>query len=236
MGRASTQRMELHTRCTFCNRCHDHTSRLCREQAYAYAMPSPDATTQTSVSGCVCVWIGFSGRYILPGACSYMYRPMQLYMRYTPPPPITQCLCECGQESRPRERPRSKAGPTLTSRRPRLASTFPATTWSPSPSALPSLPSPSRTRSSPSSAPGPTPPPSTPSPALAAGTRHNLAVSRCGHLYSWGLGNRAQLGLGSEEEAETPTLVRSKQLRPYDSVAPSAGGQHCVLLARIRAD
>lgn len=71
---------------------------------------------------------------------------------------------------------------------------------------------------------------------LAAGTRHNLAVSRSGHLYSWGLGNGAQLGLGSEEEAETPTLVRSKQLRPYDSVAPSAGGQHCVLLARIRAD
>ncbi|KAL7422402.1 hypothetical protein Q5752_003048 [Cryptotrichosporon argae] len=68
---------------------------------------------------------------------------------------------------------------------------------------------------------------------ISAGTRHNLAVSASGHVYAWGLGNQAQLGLGADTEtADVPTLVRSKQLRPYRAVAASAGGQHCVLLAQ----
>ncbi|ODN74877.1 hypothetical protein L202_07179 [Cryptococcus amylolentus CBS 6039] len=66
--------------------------------------------------------------------------------------------------------------------------------------------------------------------SISAGTRHNLAVSKSGHLYAWGLGNQGQLGLGSEEDAEVPSLVRSKLLRPYKSLTPSAGGQHCVVL------
>lgn len=56
---------------------------------------------------------------------------------------------------------------------------------------------------------------------ISAGTRHNLAISRSGHVYSWGLGSECsdrtelklvmcQLGLGDEEEAKVPTLVRSK--------------------------
>jgi regulator of chromosome condensation len=70
---------------------------------------------------------------------------------------------------------------------------------------------------------------------ISAGTRHNIAVSRSGHTYSWGLGNQAQLGLGpTAESAEVPSLVRSKYLRPYDAVTPAAGGQHCVLLAKKR--
>ncbi|GFZ51886.1 Poly(A)+ RNA transport protein 2 [Saitozyma sp. JCM 24511] len=71
---------------------------------------------------------------------------------------------------------------------------------------------------------------------ISAGTRHNLAVSRSGHVYSWGLGVNAQLGLGSEETAEVPSLVRSKSLRPYTAVYASAGGQHCVLLAHLTKD
>ncbi|KAK8854578.1 hypothetical protein IAR55_003317 [Kwoniella newhampshirensis] len=66
---------------------------------------------------------------------------------------------------------------------------------------------------------------------ISAGTRHNIAVSRSGHVYSWGLGNQGQLGLGSEESVDVPTLVRSKLLRPYSANYASAGGQHCVLLA-----
>jgi len=69
---------------------------------------------------------------------------------------------------------------------------------------------------------------------IAAGTRHNLAVSRSGHVYSWGLGIQAQLGLGKEESAQVPTLVRSKSLRPYKALFASAGGQHCVLLAQLK--
>ncbi|EIW68398.1 hypothetical protein TREMEDRAFT_32149 [Tremella mesenterica DSM 1558] len=68
---------------------------------------------------------------------------------------------------------------------------------------------------------------------ISAGTRHNLAVSESGHVYAWGFGNQAQLGLGADvEQAIVPTLVRSKQLRPYKTVGASAGGQHCVLLAQ----
>ncbi|WWC71324.1 uncharacterized protein I206_105278 [Kwoniella pini CBS 10737] len=67
---------------------------------------------------------------------------------------------------------------------------------------------------------------------ISAGTRHNLAVSKSGHVYAWGLGNQAQLGLGADtESAEVPSLVRSKLLRPYSAKIASAGGQHCVLLA-----
>ncbi|WWC90461.1 uncharacterized protein L201_005396 [Kwoniella dendrophila CBS 6074] len=67
---------------------------------------------------------------------------------------------------------------------------------------------------------------------ISAGTRHNLAISKSGHVYSWGLGNQAQLGLGADtESAEVPSLVRSKLLRPYSAKVASAGGQHCVLLA-----
>lgn len=70
---------------------------------------------------------------------------------------------------------------------------------------------------------------------ISAGTRHNLAVSRSGHVYSWGLGLQGQLGLGAATEtAATPSVVRSKFLRPYDAVAASAGGQHCVLVAKKR--
>lgn len=76
---------------------------------------------------------------------------------------------------------------------------------------------------------------SNPIARISAGTRHNLAVSRSGHVYAWGLGNQGQLGLGADtEEAATPSLVRSAQLRPYDAVDASAGGQHCVLIAKKR--
>ncbi|WOO78367.1 Protein pim1 [Vanrija pseudolonga] len=76
-------------------------------------------------------------------------------------------------------------------------------------------------------------PTTNPVASISAGTRHNLAVSRDGKVYAWGLGNQGQLGLGSAETADTPTWVRSKQLKPYKAVAASAGGQHCVLLGKL---
>ncbi|KLO20338.1 RCC1/BLIP-II protein [Schizopora paradoxa] len=77
---------------------------------------------------------------------------------------------------------------------------------------------------------------------ISAGTRHNLAVSREGHAYSWGLGQSCQLGLGSSiEDQKTPARLRSHLLDELDSEKngwnwtvenASAGGQHCVLVAR----
>ncbi|GJJ06239.1 hypothetical protein Clacol_000429 [Clathrus columnatus] len=67
---------------------------------------------------------------------------------------------------------------------------------------------------------------------LSAGTRHNLAVSRAGHAYSWGSGSGCQLGLGSDVEVQpVPTRVRSKALEGWNVQSAAAGGQHCFLLA-----
>ncbi|GMK55925.1 hypothetical protein CspeluHIS016_0209810 [Cutaneotrichosporon spelunceum] len=73
--------------------------------------------------------------------------------------------------------------------------------------------------------------------SISCGPRYNVAVSRSGWVYTWGLGQGCELGLGlTTDEAETPTLCRSKQLEPYDAVSASAGGQHCVLLAKKREE
>lgn len=75
-------------------------------------------------------------------------------------------------------------------------------------------------------------PPSNPITFISAGTRHNLAVSRAGHVYSWGSGSGCQLGLGSDVEvAFVPTRVRSKALEGWHVQSAAAGGQHCFILA-----
>lgn len=72
--------------------------------------------------------------------------------------------------------------------------------------------------------------------SLACGARHNLAVDQAGVVYSWGFGVSSQLGQGDEEQMETPTPVKSKQLLPYSTVAATAGGQHSILLAVSRGE
>jgi regulator of chromosome condensation len=66
---------------------------------------------------------------------------------------------------------------------------------------------------------------------IAAGTRHNLAVSSTGKVYGWGLGGESQLGLGNVEEQPTPMLVTSKELQGYKVLKASTGGQHSMLVA-----
>ncbi|KAH7108381.1 regulator of chromosome condensation 1/beta-lactamase-inhibitor protein II, partial [Auriculariales sp. MPI-PUGE-AT-0066] len=75
-------------------------------------------------------------------------------------------------------------------------------------------------------------PPVNPISQLSAGTRHNLAVSRSGHVYSWGVGMTCQLGLGPViNHQPTPRRVADKVLDKYKVEHASAGGQHCILLA-----
>lgn len=59
-----------------------------------------------------------------------------------------------------------------------------------------------------------------------------LAVSRSGHVYSWGSSNTAQLGLGNIETQETPERIRWKNSDHWRVEGVMAGGQHCILLAR----
>lgn len=66
---------------------------------------------------------------------------------------------------------------------------------------------------------------------IASGTRHNFAVSSDGRVFAWGVGNTSQLGLGDEEEAETPTRVQSVKMQGTRAVAASTGGQHSVIVA-----
>ncbi|KAG7442676.1 RCC1/BLIP-II [Guyanagaster necrorhizus] len=85
--------------------------------------------------------------------------------------------------------------------------------------------------------PAPTLPPfdheysSTKIATISAGLRYSLACSTEGMLYAWGVGSTAQLGLGKEETAETPTRVRSKELKEYSAVNVDAGGQHALVSA-----
>ncbi|ORY73861.1 regulator of chromosome condensation 1/beta-lactamase-inhibitor protein II [Leucosporidium creatinivorum] len=67
---------------------------------------------------------------------------------------------------------------------------------------------------------------------LATGTRQNFGVSSRGAVFAWGFGNTAQLGLGDEEEAETPTRITSKSMKGFRVLSAAAGGQHSVVVAQ----
>lgn len=66
---------------------------------------------------------------------------------------------------------------------------------------------------------------------ISAGTRNNLAVSKDGIVYSWGLGNQYQLGMGEVDEKSVPGRVKSAAMVPFDFESCYAGGQHCLLIA-----
>ncbi|KAI5476530.1 regulator of chromosome condensation [Pseudohyphozyma bogoriensis] len=66
---------------------------------------------------------------------------------------------------------------------------------------------------------------------IASGTRHNFAVDKDGLVYAWGAGNTSQLGLGDEEEAETPTRVKSQKMEGFRVLQAATGGQHSLVVA-----
>jgi alpha-tubulin suppressor-like RCC1 family protein len=59
--------------------------------------------------------------------------------------------------------------------------------------------------------------------AVTAGSRHSLALTDDGNVFSWGWGLLGQLGLGETQSVLNPTLIRTLT-RPV--VAISAGGMH----------
>ncbi|BGP18343.1 hypothetical protein JCM10213_008515 [Rhodosporidiobolus nylandii] len=65
---------------------------------------------------------------------------------------------------------------------------------------------------------------------IAAGTRHNFAVSSRGYAYSWGVGTSSQLGQGDEEEIETPTRIWNTALNNVRVLRAETGGQHAVII------
>lgn len=64
--------------------------------------------------------------------------------------------------------------------------------------------------------------------AVTAGVHHSLALDSTGKVYSWGLNNYGQLGIGSTENAD-PTLVGGL-ISTKTIVAIAAGGYHSLAL------
>lgn len=66
---------------------------------------------------------------------------------------------------------------------------------------------------------------------VAAGKRHNFAVSSDGDAYAWGFGERFQMGLGDVLEQDTPRKVESEELEGFRILKASCGGQHSIFVA-----
>ena len=71
---------------------------------------------------------------------------------------------------------------------------------------------------------------------VACGDSTSYALTKEGHLYSWGFGTNLQLGVGEEEDFYEPALVKSKNLDPEtdEALVVSGGGQHSAILKKKR--
>ena len=66
--------------------------------------------------------------------------------------------------------------------------------------------------------------------AIACGSFHTLAVTETGDVFSWGIGERGQLGHGDLENHKTPQPISSLQGIEIGSIA--AGEAHSICAAR----
>ncbi|GAA5842643.1 hypothetical protein JCM11251_007749 [Rhodosporidiobolus azoricus] len=64
---------------------------------------------------------------------------------------------------------------------------------------------------------------------IAAGTRHNFAVSARGYVYSWGVGESSQLGQGDQTDIDTPTRIWCAAVKTVRILRAETGGQHTIL-------
>lgn len=64
---------------------------------------------------------------------------------------------------------------------------------------------------------------------VACGSRHSLALSAEGTLYSWGWGVYGQLGHGDMLSRRTPTIVES--LRPFSISQIACGYRHSMVVS-----
>lgn len=66
---------------------------------------------------------------------------------------------------------------------------------------------------------------------LECGECCSFAVLEDGKAYSWGMGSNQQLGLGSEDDQNEPTLLTGAQVKDRKVIKISSGGQHTLFLA-----
>lgn len=65
-------------------------------------------------------------------------------------------------------------------------------------------------------------------------TLNNLFSSHLitGKVYAWGMGSNNQLGVGSEDDQETPTQLTGKQVLDKNVLRVSSGGQHTLFIVK----
>ncbi|XP_053563000.1 regulator of chromosome condensation [Bombina bombina] len=71
--------------------------------------------------------------------------------------------------------------------------------------------------------------------SVNCGASVSYAVSKDGHVFSWGMGTNLQLGTGDEDDEWSPNQMDGKQLENREVLTVSSGGQHTVLLVRNRS-
>ena len=66
---------------------------------------------------------------------------------------------------------------------------------------------------------------------VAAGGYHSLAVDSDGHVWSWGLNDKGQLGYGTTENSGAAQMVMIGDNQPMENiVAVAAGNKHSLAL------
>lgn len=65
---------------------------------------------------------------------------------------------------------------------------------------------------------------------IACGEACSFAVSDEGKVYAWGMGSNNQLGIGSDDDQFTPTLLQGKQVLHKNVLKVSSGGQHSLFI------
>lgn len=71
--------------------------------------------------------------------------------------------------------------------------------------------------------------------SISCGDNCSFAVTESGEVYSWGMGSQNQLGLGNDEDVDTPQLLTGVQVKEKNVLRVSGGGQHTVFIVEEKA-
>lgn len=66
---------------------------------------------------------------------------------------------------------------------------------------------------------------------LECGECVSFAITKDGKAYSWGMGSNQQLGIGSDDDKDEPTLLTGAQVKDRKVIRISSGGQHTLFIA-----
>lgn len=71
---------------------------------------------------------------------------------------------------------------------------------------------------------------------VAAGTDHSFAITKEGHVYSWGFSANYQTGQGTTEDIKAPTRIENSAVKDRKIVFAGAGGQYGIIAALPEED